>query len=327
MKFSRRRFLRLASGAAAFPMVSRAARAQAYPTRPITLIVPFGAGGPTDVTARIIAEHMSRTLGHRLIVENVAGAGGTTATTRGMRANPDGYTIQIGHMGTLAAAPAFYPNLAYKPDADFAPIGMVALTAYVIAANKGLPPNDLNEFIAYAKANHQRLNMGHAGVGSNTHLTGLLFNAILGVKPALVPFNSAAAATNALIAGHVDYMSAAIADAVVQVNGGTIKALAIASPERNPALPGVPTSREAGLPEFEVQGWNGLFAPKGTPTPILNQLTDALDRALDDETTRKRLFDIGSDIPEKARRGPDALAALVKSELARWTPIIKAAQG
>src|SRR6266851_7941189 len=298
MKFSRRRFLHLASGAAAFPMVSRTARAQAYPARPITLIVPFGAGGPTDVMARIAAEHMSRTLGQRLIVENVAGAGGTTAAARVMRANPDGYTIQIGHMGTHAAAPAFYPNLAYRPDADFAPIGMVALTAYVIAANKSFPPNDLNEFIVYAKANHEKLNMGHAGVGSNTHLTGLLFNAILGLKPALVPFNSAAAATNAMIAGHVDYMSAAIADAVQQVKGGTIKALAIASPERN-----------QGLLEFEVRGWNALFAPKGTPTPILDQLTNALDRALDDETTRKRLFDIGSDIPEKARRGQDALAA------------------
>src|SRR5262249_47564732 len=137
----------------------------------------------------------------------------------------------------------------------------------------------------------------------------------------------AAAATNALIAGHVDYMSAAIADAVVQVNGGTIKALAIASPERNPALPDVPTSREAGLPEFEVQGWNALFAPKGTSAPILDRLTNALDRALDDETTAKRLRDIGSDIPEKSRRGQDALTALVKSELARWTPIIKGAQG
>jgi len=326
MKFSRRRFLHLAAGAAAVPIGSRLTWGQTYPVRPITLIVPFGAGGPTDVTARVIAEHMSRTLGQRLIVENVGGAGGTTATTRVMRANPDGYTIQIGHMGTHASAPAFYPNLAYRPDADFAPIGMVALTAYVIAANKHLPPNDLHEFITYAKANHQRLNMGHAGVGSSTHLAGLLLNTILGLKPALVPFNSAAAATNSMIAGHVDYMAAAIGDAVPQVNGGTIKALAIASPERNPALPEVPTSREAGLPEYQLRGWNGLFAPKGTPKPILDRLTDALDRALDDETIRKRLFDIGSDIPETTRRGQDVLAELVKSEIARWTPIIKGAQ-
>src|SRR6266849_8682757 len=158
MKFSRRRFLHLASGAAAFPMVSRSARAQTYPARPITLIVPFGAGGPTDVTARIVAEHMSRTLGQRLIVENVAGAGGTTASTRVMRANPDGYTIQIGHMGTHATALAFYPNLAYRPDADFAPVGIISQLGYVVAANKNLPPNDFNGFIAYARANHQKLN-------------------------------------------------------------------------------------------------------------------------------------------------------------------------
>jgi tripartite-type tricarboxylate transporter receptor subunit TctC len=319
--------MHLALGAAAIPMVSRIARAQTYAARPITLIVPFGAGGPTDVTARIVAEHMSVTLGQRLIVENVAGAGGTTATTRLMRASPDGYTIQIGHLGTHATAPAFYPNLAYRPDADFAPVGIISQFGTVVAANKNLPPNDLNEFIAYAKANHQRLNMGHAGVGSLTHLCGLLLNAILGLRPALVPFNSAAAATNAIIAGHIDYMSAAVADAVPQVQGGTIKVFAIASPERNPALPDVPTSREAGLPEFEVQGWNGLFAPKGTPKPILDQLTHALDRALDDDMTRQRLFDIGSDIPEKTQWGQDALAALVRSEIARWTPIIKGAQG
>jgi len=324
MKLSRRTFLRLAAGVAALPVPSRVAFAQAYPTRPITLIVPFGAGGPTDVIARIVADHMSRTLGRSLVVENVAGAGGTTATTRTMRATHDGYTIQIGHMGTHATAPVFYPNLAYKPDADFAPIGIVTINAFSIAANKSLPPNDLNEFIAYAKANHRRMNMGHAGVGSVTHLAGLLFNSILGLKPAMVPFNSAAAAMNALIAGHVDYMSAPIAEVAPQVRGGTIKVFAVASSERNAALPDVPTSREAGLPEFRVLSWNGLFAPRDTPALALDKLTDALDQALDDETTRKRLFDLGSDVPDKARRGQDQLAALVKSEIARWTSIIKA---
>ena len=167
--------------------------------------------------------------------------------------------------------------------------------------------------------------MGHAGVGSNTHLAGLLLNATLGLKPAMVPFSSAALATNAMIAGHVDYMCIPVAEAVAQLQGGTIKAFAISSPERNPALPQIPTSREAGLPSFQVQTWNGLFAPKATPKPMLDKLADALDQALDDETTRKRLFDLGSDIPGKARRGQAPLAALVKSEIARWTPIIKAA--
>jgi tripartite-type tricarboxylate transporter receptor subunit TctC len=325
MKLPRRKFLQLAINAGALPAVGQKAWAQAYPTRPITLIVPFAAGGVTDVIARIVAERVSRALGQPLIVENIAGAGGTTATTRGMRASPDGYTIQVGHMGTHATAPAFYPNLAYRPDADFAPVGMVSLSPFLVAANKNFPPNDLNEFIAYAKANHQRLNMGHAGVGSTTHLTGLLLNAILDLKPVVVPFNSGAAAMNAMVAGHVDYMSAPIADVVPQVRGGTIKVFAISSSERNPALPEVPTSSEAGLPEFQVVSWSGWFAPKGTPKPILDKLTDALDQALDDETTRKRLFNIGSDVPAKARRGQDQLAALIKSEIARWTPVIKAA--
>src|SRR5262249_43281937 len=186
MKLHRRNFLHLAAGAAALPAMSRIAGAQAYPTRPITLIVPFGAGGPTDVVARIAADHMSRTLGRSLIVENVPGAGGTTATIRTTRATPDSYTIQIGHIGTHATAPLFYPNLAYKPDADFAPIGRLSENTFLIAANKSLPPNDLNEFIAYTRVNHQRMNMGHAGVGSATHLSGMLLNGILGLKPALV---------------------------------------------------------------------------------------------------------------------------------------------
>jgi tripartite-type tricarboxylate transporter receptor subunit TctC len=325
MKRHRRAFLYLAASAAALPAISQMAAAQAYPTRPITLIVPFGAGGPTDVAARIVADHMSRTLGRSLIVENVPGAGGTTATTRTMRASPDGYTVQIGHVGTHATAPLFYPNLAYKPDADFAPIGMVSQNTFLVGANKTLPPTELNEFIAYLRVNHQRMNMGHAGVGSVTHLTGILFNGILGLKPALVPFNSAAAAMNALIAGHVDYMSAPVAEAAQHVRGGTIKAFAVASSERSRAVPDVPTSREAGLPEYQVVTWNGLFAPKGTPGPVLDRLTDALDQALDDETTRKRLFDLGADVPPKARRGQQQLVALVKSEMARWAAVIRAA--
>jgi len=277
------------------------------------------------VFARIVAEHMSRTLGQRLVVENVAGAGGTTATTRTMRANPDGYTIQIGHNGTHATALAFYPNLAYRPDSDFAPIGMIALNAYFIVANKNLPPRDLAEFIDYAKANSEKLNMGHAGVGSNTHLVGLLLNTILGVKPTMVPFNSTAQVMTAMIAGHVDYMAGPAAEAIPQFQGGTIKVFAVASAERSKALVQIPTTREAGLPEFHVQTWNGLFAPKGTPKPILDLLTNALDQALDDETTRNRIFDLGSEIPLKSDRGQAPLAALVKSEIARWTPIIKAA--
>jgi tripartite-type tricarboxylate transporter receptor subunit TctC len=259
------------------------------------------------------------------VAENVAGAGGTTGSTRTVRARPDGYTIQIGHMGTHATATAFYPNLPYRPEVDFAPIGLVGITAFLISTTKNFPAGSLNEFIAHTKANDARLNMGHAGVGSTTHLTGLLLNAILAVKPTMVPYNSGSAAMNALVAGHVDYMSAPIPDVVPQFQGGTIKVFAIASPVRNPALPQVPTTREAGLPKFQVLSWSGLFAPKETPKPILDKLANALNEALDDESTTKRMFDLGTDVPARAQRGSAALAELVKSDIARWSPIIRAA--
>jgi tripartite-type tricarboxylate transporter receptor subunit TctC len=296
-----------------------------YPRRPITLIVPFAAGGPTDVISRIVGEHMSRTLGQPVIIENMVGAGGTTASTRAARANPDGYTIEMGHMGTHAASVALYPNLAYKPDADFAPIGLVAGTPVLILGKKDFPPNDLKEFVTYVKANVDKLNMAHAGVGSVSFTTCLLLNSILGVKPTSIPFNGTGPALTALIAGQVDYMCDQIVNVVQQVQAGQIKAYAVGTAERSPVLPNVPTSKEGGLPEFQAQAWNALFAPKDTPQPILDQLTDALDKALDDEQTRKRLLELGSVLPAKTGRGQQALAALVKSEIARWTPIIKAA--
>jgi tripartite-type tricarboxylate transporter receptor subunit TctC len=296
-----------------------------YPRRAITLIVPFAAGGPTDVISRIIGDHMTRTLGQPIIIENMVGAGGTTASTRAARATPDGYTIEMGHMGTHAASVALYPNLAYRPDVDFAPIGLVAGTPVLILAKKDFPPKDLKEFVPYVKSNVDSLNMAHAGVGSVSYTTCLLLNSILGVKPPSIPFNGTGPALTALIAGQVDYMCDQIVNVVQQIQGGQIKGYAVATPERSPALPNVPTTKEAGLPEFQAQAWNGLFAPKDTPQPILDKLTDALDKALDDENTRRRLLELGSVLPGKAERTQKALAALVKSEIDRWTPIIKAA--
>src|SRR5437016_13976340 len=225
----------LAIAAVAFAINdARPATAQAYPSRPITIIVPFAAGGTTDVIARILGEHMSRTLGQQLIVENVVGAGGTTGSVRAMRANADGYTLELGNMGTHAAAVALYPSLAYNPEVDFAPVGMVAGLPVVIVGKKDLPPNDLKKFSAYVKANAETLNMAHAGVGSITHFTCLLLNSILDVKPTLVPFTGAAPAMSALLAGQVDYMCNAIPDAVQQIQSGLIKAYAIGTSERNP---------------------------------------------------------------------------------------------
>jgi tripartite-type tricarboxylate transporter receptor subunit TctC len=319
---STKAILRLLAASLALGLAT-SARAQDYPARAITVIVPFAAGGPTDIVARIVSDHMSKTLGQQLVIENVVGAGGTTGVTRAMRAAPDGYTIVMGHMGTHAAAVALYPNLAYNPASDFVPIGMAAGTPVVILAKKDFPAKDLKEFAVQVKQNVASLNMAHAGVGSVSHVTCLLLNSILAVKPTAVPFNGTGPAMNALVGGQVDYMCDQIVNVVPQVNGGTIKAYAIGTPERNPALPNIPTAKEAGLPEFQASAWNALFAPKGTPQPIGDKLSAALDKALSDEATRKRLLELGSDIPEAPRRGPQALAALVKSEIDKWTPVIK----
>jgi tripartite-type tricarboxylate transporter receptor subunit TctC len=316
---------RLAIGLVAFGMASVPAVAQDYPSRTITVIVPFAAGGPTDVIARVVTTHMSTTLGQQFIIENVLGAGGTTGSVRAMRAAPDGYTIMMGHMGTHAASVALFPKLAYKPDVDFEPIGMAAGTPVVILGKKDFPPKDLREFIPYVKANVAKLNMAHAGVGSVSFTTCLLLNHILQIKPVSVPFNGTGPAMNALVGGQVDYMCDQIVNVVPQVLGGTIKAYAVGTPERNPALPDLPTTIEAGLPDFQASAWNGLFAPRGTSKPILDKLSAALDKALDDEMTRQRLLDLGSDIPDKARRGQQPLATLVTSEIGRWTPVINAA--
>jgi tripartite-type tricarboxylate transporter receptor subunit TctC len=314
----------LAAGAVLLANAVPAAAQADYPSRPVTMIVPFAAGGPTDIIARIAADHMSKTLGQQIVIENVVGAGGTTGATRAMRATNDGYTIIMGHMGTHSASVALYPKLAYHPSKDFEPIGLVAGTPVLILARKDFPAKDLKEFVAYVKANVDKLNMAHAGVGSVSFTTCLLLNSILNIKPTAIPFQGTGPALNALVGGQVDYMCDQIVNVVPQINAGNIKAYAIGTPERNPALPNVPTSKEAGLPEFQASAWNALFAPKGTPKPILDKLTAALDKALDDAGTRKRLLDLGSDIPAGDRRGQAALAKLVESEIAKWSPIIKA---
>ena len=301
------------------------AQTQAYPTRSITMIVPFAAGGPTDVTSRIVTGHMAQTLGQSIIIENVVGAGGTTATTRAARAANDGYVLITGHMGTHAASVPLYPNLAYHPEKDFEPVALLAGTPIVILARKDFPAKDLKEFITYVKANVDKVNAAHAGVGSVSHASCELLNAILDIKPTGIPFNGTGPAMNALVGGQVDYMCDQIVNAVPQINGGTIKAYAVATPERNPSLPDIPTTAEAGLPAFQAQAWNGIFAPKGTPAPIIAKLNAAAVKALDDEGVSKRLLDLGSVIPSAAERTPEALAALVKSEIAKWTPVLKPA--
>lgn len=322
------RFLtRLAGAAAGFLALGALivpSQAQNYPARPITLIVPFAAGGPTDIIARIVSDHMSKTLGQQIVIENVVGAGGTTASTRAMRAAPDGYTIIMGHMGTHAAAVPLYPKLAYHPIKNFDTIGLAAGTPVLIVAKKDFPAKDLKEFVAYVKANTDKINMAHAGVGSVSFTSCLLLNALMDVKPTAIPFQGTGPAMNALIGSQVDYMCDQVVNLVPQIQAGNIKAYAIGTPERNPALPNVPTTKEAGLPKFDVSAWNALFAPKGTPKEALDKLSDALSKALDDEGVRKRLLDLGSDIPGQDRRGQAALTKLVEGEIDRWTPVIQA---
>jgi tripartite-type tricarboxylate transporter receptor subunit TctC len=287
--------------------------------------VPFAAGGPTDIVARIVAEHMAKTIGQTIVVENVAGAGGTTGITRASQAAADGYTIMMGHMGTHGAAPALYPGLKYDPAKSFTPLGLVAGTPILIVTKKDLPAKDLKEFIAYVKANGEKVNEAHAGVGSVSHTTCTLLQSLIGAKTGRVAYRGTGPALNDLVAGQVDFGCDQIVNLVTQIQGGNIKALAIATKERSPALKDVPTTAEAGLPAFEVSAWNALFAPKDTPKDVTDKLVAALDKALDDEGVRKRLLELGSVLPDKAGRSPAALQKLVESEVARWTPVLKAA--
>ena len=301
------------------------ARAEEYPARTVTVIVPFAAGGPADVTGRIVADIFSRYLGQKFVVENVGGAGGTTGALRAARAPADGYTILSGHLGTNALAAAFYPNLGYDPQKDFEPIGLTAEYPEVLVARKDFPANNLKEFIAYAKSNPDKLNVGHAGLGSVSYIGCLLLHSAIGIKPTMIPFTGTAPVLNAMLAGQVDYECDPVLGTLSQVQAGNVKALAIAAKKRSPLLPDVPTSHEQGLPEFDMAPFYAVFVPRGTPPAVLEKLSAALDKGLNEEAVQKRLAQLGAESVEQSRRGPKALADLVKSESARLLPILKAA--
>ena len=318
-------FMRDLTTSALFVLVMSGAPAAAqYPDKPITVLVPFAAGGPTDVVTRLLGDHMSRTLGQTIIVENVGGAGGTIGMTRAAQANPDGYTIAVGNTGTQSAAPALYPNLKYDPAKSFAQIGITNFTPQAIVAKKSTQASSLKEFIDYLKANSEKLTYGHAGVGSIAHVSGLLFNAQFGLKPTLVPYRGTGPALQALVAGQLDYMIDQSLNVIPQVKAGTIKVYAIAAPERLSSLPDAPTTGEAGV-DFVFRAWNAMVAPKGTPNEIVTRLADALSKALDDPKVQERYNELGSSVPTANERGPAGLQKLVESEVARITPVIKAA--
>lgn len=294
-----------------------------YPDRPITIIVPFAAGGTTDVVARLMGEPMGRILKQQVLVENVTGAGGTVGVTRAKNANADGYTILMGNLGTQAASVGLYPKLAYDPRTDFEPIMNTGGTPMLVVAKKDLPVKDFKEFIAYLKANAAKMNYGTGGVGATSHLTCLYLDFLLDAKPTHIPFRGSGPALNALLSGSVDYVCDQTVGVVPTIQAGQANGLVVATPERISVVPNVPTSKEQGLPDFQAIGWNALFAPKGTPKDILEKLNAAARAALKDDNTRKRLLDLGIILPTDAEQTPAALGEHVRKEIDKWVPVIK----
>ncbi len=304
--------------------VPQSAHAQSYPSRSITVVVPFPAGGPSDVVARIVTDHMGRTLGHQLAIENVAGAGGTLGSARVAASAPDGYTLLAGSMGSHVAAPVLAPNLKYNPSRDFEPIGFTAHSPAIIVARKDFPAKDFAQFIAYLKQHGDQVRQAHGGIGASSHMACLLFTSELGVKPTLVAYRGTGPAVNDLIGGHVDFLCEQSVSVAEQINAGTVKGYVVSSPERLPALPNIPAAKEVGI-KYDIDIWAGVFAPKDVPKEVVDKLAATLDKALDDPAVAKRLADLGASIPAKKERNPAAFDRLVKAEIARWSPILKAA--
>ena len=324
MKLPRRRFLHLVAGAAALPTTSRSAWAQSYPSRPITIIAPFAAGGPTDTIARIMAERMGRSLGQTIVVENATGAAGSLGVGRVVRAPPDGYTIGIGHWSTHVVNPAIYP-LQYDVLTDLEPISLIASNPQLIVAKKALPPNDLKELIAWLKANPDKASEGTAGAGSASHVGGVYFQKATGTSFQFIPYRGTGPAMQDLVAGQIDIIFDQAANSLPQVRSGNIKAYAVTAKTRLPSAPDIPTVDEAGLPGFYIAVWHALWVPKGTPKDIAGKLTAAVIDALADPAVRARLADLGQELPPRDQQTPEALSAYHKAEIEKWWPIIKAA--
>jgi tripartite-type tricarboxylate transporter receptor subunit TctC len=300
------------------------AAAQDYPSRPITVVVPFSAGGPSDVVARIVTEHMAKTLGQSLVIENVGGAGGTLGSARVATSPPDGYTLLAGSMGSHVSAPVLTPNVRYDSVRDFEPIGFTAHAPAVVVAKKDFPAKDLREFVDYVKKNGAGVTQAHGGVGASSHMACLLFTAEAGLKPTLVAYRGTSPAMNDLVGGHVDFLCEQAVSVAQQIGAGTVKAYAVSSEKRLAALPDVPTAKEAGV-NYLMSIWAGIFAPKGTPPDVIAKLAAALDKALDDPAVEKRLADLGGSLPTRDERSPAKFDSFVKAEIARWSPILKAA--
>jgi len=296
-------------------------QAEQYPSKVITLVVPFSAGGPTDTVARMIAQPMSKTLGQTIIVENVGGAGGTIAAARVARANPDGYTIFLHHIG-MATSATLYKKLPYNVLTDFETIGLVTPVPMTIIAKQAMGAKDIKEFIKYIKANKDNITYGNAGVGAASHLCGMLFMSAIETDFTTVSYKGTGPAMNDLLGGVFDFMCDQTTNTTSQIKGGKVQAYAVTSKMRVPSLPDVPTLAESGLKNFEVSVWHGLYAPKGTPKVIVDQVSAALRVALKDPQVVQRFADLGTQPEPQDRATPEAHRAYLKSEVEKWAPII-----
>ncbi len=305
--------------------LSSLAFAEDYPTRPITLIVPFAAGGGVDVSARIQAERMGELLGQPIVVDNMGGAAGMTGALRVAKSTPDGYTLLIGNSGTQAFNQSLYKKPLYNSVTDFTPVGLVSESPRILIARKDLPVNNLQEFIAYVKANQSKMQFGSSGVGSGTHLPCLLLNTAMGVNVTHVPYRGEGPALQDMIGGRVDYMCATIQTGAAQVKQGTVKGIAVMAPKRAAIIPELATSGEQGLPGVEASVWNAFFLPPGTPDPIVRKLNKAMSDTLDDPKVHARLESLGLEIAAPDRRSPEYLAKFVPEEVARWAKVVHAA--
>jgi tripartite-type tricarboxylate transporter receptor subunit TctC len=304
-------------------MLSGAIAQAPYPARSITMIVPFAAGGPTDVLARILGQHMSLTLGQQIVVENVTGAGGSIGAARVAKAVPDGYTLVMGNLGTHAAAVGLYKNLSYDPRVDFEPVMLVATTPMVLVLRKTLQIDTLGDFVAYVRANRGKVTFGSAGTGSISHLTYLLFTHLTKTEIQHIPYRGLSQAVNDLLAGQIDMMFDQVVSAGPHILSGGVKPIVVTAPMRAATISKVPSSTEAGMPELETTAWTALFAPKGTPQPIVELVNAAAGKAMRDEVVARRLTDLGADLPAPERRTPQALKNLVRNEIEKWVPLIQ----
>jgi tripartite-type tricarboxylate transporter receptor subunit TctC len=304
--------------------MSTFAAAQAYPSRPVTVVVPFAAGGPTDTIARILGERMARSLGQAVVVENTAGAGGTIAGNRVAHAAADGYTIAIGHVGTHVIAGAVQKT-SYDVYADFEPIGLACANPQIIVTKMAVPAKDLRELIAWTKANGDKVSSGTGGPGTPSHVMALYYNKETGSNLQVIHYKGSGPALQDVIAGHVDMTFDQAANALPQVRGGKIRAYAVTSKNRLTSQPDIPTVDEAGLPNFYMSVWHAFWAPKGTPKDVINRLNAALVETLADPAVQKRLQDLGQELFTREQQAPEALRAWHKAEIDKWWPLIKAA--